>query len=146
MPVKQHTTTILHFSPLFSLFSLSALTTLSPLSPSLAVFTSIHTLPCVISLIIASSLKECTQQIFSTSLTLVTLITLVVTLHFASLFFSSCECNKNLSRAPKCFNNLAHTPEPIVRSQDTWYSILYTHNPHSLDHIPADLSNILGRS
>lgn len=101
IPVKRLTTTKPRFSPLFSLFSLSALTTPSSLSPSLAVFTSIHTLAYTFSLIISSSLKECSQQIFSTSLTLATLVTLAFTLHFASLFFSSRECNKNLSREPK---------------------------------------------
>lgn len=101
IPVKLLTTTKPRFSPHFSLFSLSALTTLSSLSPSLAVFTSIHTLAYTFSLIISSSLKECSQQIFSTSLTLSTLVTLAFTLLFASLLFSSHECNKNLSRAPK---------------------------------------------
>ena len=94
IPVKLLTTTKPRFSPHFSLFSLSALTTLSSLSPSLAVFASIHTLAYTFSLIISSPLKECTQQIFSTSLTFVTLVTLAFTLLFASLLFSSHECNK----------------------------------------------------
>lgn len=132
MPVKQLTTTKPRFSPLFSLFSLSALTTLSSLSPSHAVFTSIHTLAYTFSLIISSSLKECSQQIFSTSLTLSTLVALAFTLHFTSLLFSSHECNKNLSREPKQFNNLAHTPEPTDHPQDTQYSILYTHHPRDI--------------
>ena len=82
-------------SPLSSLFSLFSLTTLSPLSPSLAVFTSIHTLAYTFSLIISSSLKECSQQIFSTSLTLSTLVALAFTLLFASLFLSSPSVIKN---------------------------------------------------
>ena len=94
IPVKQLTTTKPHFSPHFSLFSLSALTTLSSLSPSLVVFTSIHTLAYTFSLIISSSLKECTQHILSTSLTFVTLVALAFTLLFASLRFSSHGCNK----------------------------------------------------
>ena len=134
-----HQTAFLLLSARFSLFPL---TTLSSLSPSLAVFTSIHTLAYTFSLFISSSLKDHSQHILSTSLTLVTLVALAVTLHFSSLLFSSHECNKNLSRELKYFNKLAHTPVPIIHSQDTWYSILYTHNPHSLDHIPADLSNI----
>ena len=81
-------------SPLSTRFSLFSLTTLSSLSPSLAVFTSIHTLAYTFSLIISSSLKECSQQIFSTSLTLSTLVTLAFTLLVASLLFSSHECNK----------------------------------------------------
>ena len=109
MPVKQPTTTKPRFSPLYSLFSLSALTTLSSLSPSLAVFTSIHTLAYTFSLIISSSLKERSQQIFSTSLTLVTLVALAFTLLFASLLFSSHGCNKKLSMVLKYFYKLTHT-------------------------------------